>query len=26
VVEYLKVEWIPEEEFRSFLENVGVKS
>jgi len=26
VVEYLKVEWIPEEEFRSFLGNVGVKS
>jgi hypothetical protein len=26
LVEYLKVEWIPEGEFRSFLENVGVKS
>ena len=26
VVEYLKVEWIPEVEFRSFLGNVGVKS
>jgi hypothetical protein len=26
VVEYLKVEWIPEEEFRSFLGNVGVES
>jgi len=26
VVEYLKVEWIPEDEFRSFLENVGVES
>ena len=26
VVEYLKVEWIPEAEFRSFLENVGVKT
>ena len=26
LVEYLKVEWIPEVEFRSFLENVGVKS
>ena len=25
VAEYLKVEWIPEDEFRSFLENVGVK-
>jgi hypothetical protein len=25
VAEYLKVEWIPEAEFRSFLENVGVK-
>ena len=25
LVEYLKVEWIPEDEFRSFLENVGVK-
>jgi hypothetical protein len=24
VAEYLKVEWIPEDEFRSFLENVGV--
>jgi len=26
LVEYLKVEWIPEAEFRAFLENVGVKS
>ena len=26
LMEYLKVEWIPEAEFRSFLENVGVKS
>jgi hypothetical protein len=26
LVEYLKVEWIPEDEFRSFLENVGVRS
>jgi hypothetical protein len=26
LVEYLKVEWIPEAEFRSFLENVGVRS
>ena len=25
VVEYLKVEWIPEDEFNSFLENVGVE-
>jgi hypothetical protein len=25
VAEYLKVEWIPEDEFRSFLENVGVR-
>ena len=25
VAEYLKVEWITEDEFRSFLENVGVK-
>jgi len=25
VAEYLRVEWIPEDEFRSFLENVGVK-
>jgi hypothetical protein len=25
VVEYLKVEWIPEEEFRLFLENVGIR-
>jgi hypothetical protein len=25
VAEYLKVEWIPEEEFRAFLKNVGVK-
>jgi len=24
LAEYLKVEWIPEEEFNSFLENVGV--
>ena len=26
LVEYLKVEWIPEAEFRSFLANVGVTS
>ena len=26
LVDYLKVEWIPEDEFRSFLENVGVRS
>ena len=26
LVEYLKVEWIPDDEFRSFLENVGVKT
>lgn len=26
VVEYLKVWWIPEDEFRSFLENVGVRT
>jgi hypothetical protein len=25
LAEYLKVEWIPEDEFRSFLENVGVR-
>jgi len=26
LVEYLKVEWITDDEFRSFLENVGVKT
>ncbi|HUI23098.1 MAG TPA: hypothetical protein VLY82_01745 [Nitrososphaerales archaeon] len=26
LAEYLKVEWIPRDEFKSFLENVGVKS
>jgi len=25
LVEYLKVEWIPEDEFKSFLKNVGVR-
>jgi len=25
LAEYLKVEWIPEDEFRSFLRNVGVR-